>query len=67
MKKFILSMACLGLSLTAYAQNEKDSVKLDQYGIKVDRKPLITEERNGILVMESKILNIKSGLIYVYT
>ena len=54
MKKFILSMACLGLSLTAYAQNEKDSVKLDQYGIKVDRKPLITEERNGILVMESK-------------
>ena len=54
MKKFILSMAFLGLSLSAYVQNEKDSVKLDQYGIKVDRKPLITEERNGILVMESK-------------
>ncbi len=59
MKKLILSIACLGLSLTANAQNEKDSVRYDQYGIKVDRKPLQTEERNGILVMESKDSNYK--------
>jgi len=30
------------------------SVRYNQYGVKVQRTPLLVEERNGILVMESK-------------
>jgi len=53
MKKLILFTACLGMSVNSYAQIETDSAKVDQYGIKVERTPLQTEERNGIIVFES--------------
>jgi phosphate-selective porin OprO and OprP len=36
------------------AQNTKaDSIRFNQYGVPVNRNPLIAEERNGILVLES--------------
>ncbi len=40
-------------SLMAWTQ-ENDTVRYNQYGVRVNRKPLIVEERNGILVFESK-------------
>lgn len=55
MKKLLLTIF-LGLCFTmAFTQEVQDTtVRTDQYGKEVDRVPLITENRNGILVFESK-------------
>lgn len=55
MKK-LLFMIVLGLCFNvAFTQEVQDTtVRTDQYGKEVDRIPLITENRNGILVFESK-------------
>jgi len=55
MKKILFTIV-LGLCFNmAFTQEVQDStVRTDQYGKKVDRLPLITENRNGILVFESK-------------
>jgi phosphate-selective porin OprO/OprP len=54
MKKTILILMCAGLPMLSYAQSDNDSVRYNQYGIKVNRTPLTAEARNGILVFESK-------------
>jgi phosphate-selective porin OprO/OprP len=55
MKKILFTIV-LGLCFNmAFTQEVQDStVRTDQYGKKVDRLALITENRNGILVFESK-------------
>ncbi len=53
MKKILFSIICAGLSFTVFAQTINDSVRVNQYGIKVNRTVLQPEARNGILVFES--------------
>lgn len=53
MKNLILAIACLGITVVVLAQTSRDSIKVDQYGVKVERTSLGVEERNGILVLES--------------
>jgi phosphate-selective porin OprO and OprP len=36
-----------------------DNIRYNQYGVRVNRNPLFTEERNGILVHESKTLDYR--------
>lgn len=48
-------MALVFATVGANAQtNELNDVRYDQYGKKVDRVPLSAENRNGVLVLESK-------------
>jgi len=55
MKKLTLIIAVILISFAARAQeNPKEDVRYNQYGVKVQRKPLSVEERSGILVFESK-------------
>ncbi len=55
MKKLTLIIAVILIFFTAKAQeNPKEDVRYNQYGVKVQRKPLNVEERSGILVFESK-------------
>ncbi|MBL7906014.1 MAG: porin [Bacteroidales bacterium] len=37
-----------------FSQNADTSARYNQYGVKVNRKPLFAEERNGMLILESK-------------
>ena len=52
MEVVVIGKSRLNLTLTS-------GIRYNQYGAKVSRNPLITEERNGILVLESKDRNYK--------
>jgi len=55
MKKSLILIAFACAFVTANAQtNDNSDVRYDQYGKKVDRMPLQAENRNGVLVFESK-------------
>jgi phosphate-selective porin OprO and OprP len=55
MKNVILFLCmCLSSGLLMAQEDMKDDVRYNQYGKVVDRKPLLVESRNGVLVMESK-------------
>lgn len=55
MKKVFLISAVVLSTLTSHAQSsQKTDDRYDQYGKKVDRTSLSAENRNGILVFESK-------------
>ena len=61
-KKLLTLMFGLALSLTGsmWAQDvEEEDVAYNQYGVKVDREELHAEQRNNILVFESKSKNYK--------
>ncbi|MBQ3731976.1 MAG: hypothetical protein II905_09590, partial [Muribaculaceae bacterium] len=57
-KRFLTLMVGLAISLTGsvWAQDieEDEEVAYNQYGVKVDREALRAEQRNNILVLESK-------------
>lgn len=53
MNRFLISLSLLSLGASGYAQVDNDSIRYNQYGIEVQRIPLQTEARNGILVFES--------------
>lgn len=55
MKKIIIIAVLALFSTFVFSQEVTDTAaRTDQYGKKVDRTPLITENRDGILVFESK-------------
>ncbi len=55
MKKLSLVIVVILTFVTARAQEKpQEDVRYNQYGVKVERKPLSAEERSGILVFESK-------------
>lgn len=56
-KLSLLAFACL-ISLGAYAQQDT-TTRFNQYGVAVNRNALFGEERNGILVFESKTQDYK--------
>lgn len=64
MKLYTLVVAMVLLSLGTYAQNDQktDSIRINQYGQKVDFESLNAEARNGILTFESKDGNYKFWL-----
>lgn len=43
----------LSWSNSAFGQHDEDTVRINQYGQKVSRTPLVAESRNGILMFES--------------
>lgn len=53
MKKNLFLLSTLALSTIGYTQINNDSIRFNQYGVQVERKPLSAESRNGILVFES--------------
>ena len=55
-KKLLTLMLGLAISLTGsvWAQESEDEVTYNQYGVRVDREALHAEQRNNILVFESK-------------
>lgn len=54
MKWVVMLIAVWLSSNTTTAQETDTVVRYNQYGVKVNRTPLHAEERNGILVLESK-------------
>jgi phosphate-selective porin OprO/OprP len=54
MKKTVFLLAALFLGSMAFAQTEEKAEAVDQYGNKVNIKPLDASSRDGILVFESK-------------
>ncbi|HPV88197.1 MAG TPA: hypothetical protein PKU85_03165, partial [Bacteroidales bacterium] len=58
MKHFLLTTLAFLLATAAFAQvadsTGKDQIRYNQYGVPVNRAKLFSEERNGILVFESK-------------
>ena len=56
MKKLLTLTFGLALAFTGnvWAQTDSESVSYNQYGVKVDREELISEQRNNILTFESK-------------
>ncbi len=61
MKKTLLTIVVL-LAFTSITAQEKqnDSIRLNAYGQLVNRVPLVAENRNGILVFESKDQSMKT-------
>lgn len=53
MNRSLITLSLLIVGVCGYAQVEKDSLRYNQYGIEVNRIPLQTEARNGILIFES--------------
>jgi Phosphate-selective porin len=53
MKKILIAIVIAMPLLGLYAQETKDSVRYNQYGVAVNRMPLKAEVRDGILVFES--------------
>ncbi len=51
--KQLIVFVVLLFSITSFSQNSEDSVRYNEYGVKVDRVDLKSETRNGILVFES--------------
>lgn len=60
-KKLLTLMIGLMLSLTGsvWAQENEEEVTYNQYGVRVDREALHAEQRNNILVLESKSKNYR--------
>ena len=61
-KKLLTLMIGLAISLTGsvWAQDtDEEEVTYNQYGVRVDREALHAEQRNNILVLESKSKNYK--------
>lgn len=54
LKWIVLLMAIWLIGNKATAQEEDTAVRYNQYGVKVNRSRLQAEERNGILILESK-------------
>ena len=54
MKKLLTLTFGLALAYTGNAWAQTDSVSYNQYGVRVDREELISEQRNNILTFESK-------------
>ena len=48
---FVLALSAWG---SVWAQVEDENAVYNQYGVKVDREELISEQRNNILTFESK-------------
>lgn len=63
-KKLLTLMLGLAISLTGsvWAQESEEEVAYNQYGVRVDREALHAEQRNNILVFESKSKNYKLWL-----
>ncbi len=60
MKRTLILMTLVFATVGAYAQtNDTNEVRYDQYGKIVDRIPLSAENRNGVLVFESKAQDYK--------
>ena len=59
MKKTVFLLAALFLGSMAFAQTEEKAQAIDQYGNKVEIKPLDASSRDGILVFESKDKDFK--------
>lgn len=57
MRKLLLVLTALGLGFSAFAQEE--DAQYNQYGVKVDSKPLVAEAQDGFLVLRSKDNNYK--------
>jgi phosphate-selective porin OprO/OprP len=53
-KTLFLTLFVIGCLMANAQTDQNDDVRYDQYGKKVDRTSLLTENRNGILVFESK-------------
>lgn len=51
---YLLLMVFLLSGVNLFAQENDTAVRFNQYGVKVNRTQLHAEERNGILVLESK-------------
>ena len=60
-KKLLTLMIGLALSMagSVWAQDDEGEVTYNQYGVRVDREELHAEQRNNILVFESKSKNYK--------
>ncbi len=58
MKQILLTTLAFLFASTAFAQvadsTGKGQIRYNQYGVPVNRTPLFSEERNGVLVFESK-------------
>lgn len=54
MKKLLFTLILGSCFTTVFSQDTSNDVRYNQYGKQVDRQPLTTEARNGILVFESK-------------
>lgn len=52
-RQIFLITSCLALGLPLFAQTQSDEVRYNQYGVPVDRIPLLAERRGGTLVFES--------------
>lgn len=60
MKKLTLVIIAAFFLIAANAQQKpQEDVRYNQYGVKVNRTPLSAEERNGVLVFESKDQNYR--------
>ena len=57
MRKFLLILTALSIGVFASAQEEE--AQYNQYGVKVDSKPLVAEAQDGFLVLRSKDNNYK--------
>lgn len=58
MKKLLLSLALVGMSAGAFAQ-EAEKADVNQYGQKVEALPVTAEVQDGILVFQNKQANYK--------
>ena len=58
MKHILLTALAILLASAAFAQvadsTGKEQIRYNQYGVPVNRRPLFSEERNGVLVFESR-------------
>lgn len=50
----MLLLSAVLLSSYGFTQSDDTSARYNQYGVKVNRKPLFAEERNGMLILESR-------------
>lgn len=57
MRKFLLILTALSIGVFASAQEEE--AQYNQYGVKVESKPLVAEAQDGFLVLRSKDNNYK--------
>jgi len=58
----LITLVILLFAFSGFSQNSIDSVRYNQYGVKVKRVDLEAEARNGILVFESKDKQFKYWL-----
>ncbi len=51
---YLFSALLMLIGIPLWAQKEADTIRYNQYGVAVDRIPLIAERRGGVLVFESR-------------